>query len=250
MLKQEIIMLKKIKVFIKLLLVFMFFLPLVFSAPSYYGGADGYLAVPSLTVPSDKRVAIAFRYMGVAENKITPLINFVPYKKDDFGVEIGSSLDIILADNIAVSPLLFSVKMQFAKPTALGALIEIPLDSAAVFAISPYFAFESSFSIAKMGSGKATIAIGYTFSGELTSDINFHAGFYQSLGIEKVALIVDFMNYTYHHSPVGMANQNESRAIINVGIRILPHERFTIDFAGVDLMDSSRGLSAGLSIYF
>lgn len=219
------------------------------AAPTYSGGADGYIVVPSLDVPSKKRVGIGVNYMGLEQNKLTPMINFVPYKKKNLGFEIGSSIDLIFDNDPIVSPLLASAKLQFAKPTAIGVLVEIPLKDTMKFCLSPYLAFEAQFKIAKLGSGRATIGVGYTFSDELSEDINFHAGFYQSLSIEKVALVVDFMNYPYHHSGHGMGNQDEKRAIINIGIRIIPHKRFSIDVSGVDLMDGSRGINAGLNIY-
>lgn len=223
-----------------------------FAAPTYAGGSDGYITMPSVYAPYGGRLGLSIKYMGTKQNIITPAFNFAPFTRSGKRLEVGASWDIVLAEDY-LAPIMPSIKFRFSRNAAIGAWMQIPLKDTDSIALTSYLAWEAGYSIGSMGAGRATVAIGYTFHENSGADINFHTGFRQRAWIDQLYIVLDFANYSYKYTGTvskGLDNQKDARGILNFGLQALLTDWITLEFTGVDLMDDSRGLYFGASFYF
>ncbi|HBE03299.1 MAG: hypothetical protein A2096_14800 [Spirochaetes bacterium GWF1_41_5] len=222
----------------------------LFASTTYSAGADGFISVPAVTTPYSKKVTAGFHYTGFDSHTLTPAFNFTPVSKEKFGLEFGAAWDILPDNSPALAPILSGVKLRFSKSAALGGWFEIPVHNSQGLAFNLYFAWQVNFKLGRMGSGSTSLGIGYTFQSALRRDINFHIGFMQQAFIPELFLVADFANYPYRHSGPGMLNQSVQRGIVNIGLRAVLVSFLSLDLAGVDLMDQTRGLRGSLNLYF
>ncbi|HMB00899.1 MAG TPA: hypothetical protein VKS21_07915 [Spirochaetota bacterium] len=239
------------KNFIAFIIIFVIIGSTLSADPVYAGGGNGYIALPGVEVNEQKTVSLALKYMGFSDNSLTPAFNIALIRKNNIGFELGTSFDLMLDTHKVITPVLASLKLQFTEYAAVGGWFEIPVEEYQNFIFHIYLAWCSRFNIGKLGSGHATLALGYSFQADMEDQINFHSGFYQSLGREKIALVADIANYPYRNNArwLGRHNQNPDRAIVNIGIRILPLKWLHIDITGMDLMDHNRGMHVAASFY-
>lgn len=212
---------------------------MLYAAPTYMG-QEGYIAVPRVDVPYTGRLGLSFKFTGNV--LFTPVINFVPF--EDF--EISAAMDLLPEP---MAPLLIGAQYQFVEQAALGFYGEIPFNTGQSFAGTVYLSWEELLSASGVADSSATFSLGYTFGAGQGSNINFAVGLQRYL-FWKMYLVADFSNFPYRHMGAKNDHLNESRAILNIGLRLILTDWISIDFAGMDLMDGNRTWMVGGNFYF
>ncbi len=209
------------------------------AAPTY-DGSDGYITMPTVETPDKGRLGISLKY--TTSSTLTPAINIVPLK----GWEIGAGWDINFGAN-SMAPLLLSTKIQFVKQAAIGFKAELGLESWQQNFFSLYLAWVEQLKAGGVADSTATFAFGYTFG--QWSNINFFLGFQRNIFIPKLYLIGDISNFPYRYNFTPWRATSEGRGIVNLGLRLILTPSFSLDLAGLDLMDSNRQLMLGGNLY-
>ena len=211
-----------------------------FAAP-VYTGADGYLTMPAVDVPKKGRVGLSFKYTSAST--LTPAFNIVPLKN----FEIGAGWDLDLNDSY-VNPIMISLKYQFVSKAAIGFLTELALNAGAHNYYTLYLAWREKLQAGGLVDSTATFSFGYTFN--RGSNINFYMGFQRNIFLPRLYLVGDVSNFPYRLEGTGRGSYlSDNRGIVNLGLRLMITKNISIDFAGMDLMDSDRQLMLGGNLY-
>lgn len=228
---------KKLRFFTLLALVSVL-APRVWAAPTY-DGSDGYITMPSVDVPDRGRLGLSLKY--TSESTLTPSLNIVPLK----GWEIGAGWDIDF-DAGFMNPLLLSTKFQFVKQAAIGFKAELGLETFHNNFFTLYLAWVEQLKAGGVADSTATFSFGYTFG--QWSNINFFLGFQRNIFIPKLYLIGDISNFPYRYQGSG-SHLSAFRGIVNLGLRLILTPSFSLDLAGMDLMDANRRIQLGGNLY-
>ncbi len=223
---------------ILLLSVFLMVKAVSYGAP-VYDGAEGYITMPTVNVPDTGRLGIALKY--TTHGILSPAVNLVPFKNFELGV--GWDIDFDVAYK---NPLLLSAKFQFVKQAAFGFKAELGLESWQRNYFSLYLAWVEQLKAGGVVDSTATFAFGYTF--DQGSNINFYLGFQRNIFIPKLYLIGDISNFPYRIQGSG-SHRSDSRGIVNLGLRLILTDNFSLDLSGLDLMDGNRQLMLGGNLY-
>ncbi|MFA6783291.1 MAG: hypothetical protein WC136_11410 [Sphaerochaeta sp.] len=217
-------------------------------------GSNGYIVIPSAeTAWSGKKTTITTGYSGIFSGSYA----HVPYIQMGF----ASNLEISLALDIAKeADVLMGGKWRFARgqnsSLSFGVVGQV-LNATNTSNLAAQVYFASTFdSLFIEWPAKTTLLIGYTFEGELTSDIDFGMG-YQTAFLPdvfkgNVDFLLDFGNASYSASPSG--GNAGSRGMLNFGLRLRPLQvmRFvyvSVDLRVLDVFDAT-GRAASASIAF
>jgi hypothetical protein len=97
--------------------------------------------------------------------------------------------------------------------------------------------------------------VGYTFRKPLVANIDLSVGFDLTIAPEYLKgylhWVTDFANYSYSINPRYGVN-NYDRGVVNTGLRVIflqdKNFKLNLDVLFLDILDSNRGFSAGLSM--
>lgn len=223
------------------------------------GGVNGYVTLPKASVvDSDKTPSITTGYTAIFS--IADGFAHIPFVQMGFAKNFEASIafDIDSED----FDLIVNAKWRFVEKdntsVAFGITGEgLTLQNDPDFAFLTYFAttFNSTFI---NWPSKTTLLLGYTFTRNLNSNIDFGVGFevplWQKVFKGKVNLLVDFGNVSYSANPSG--GEAKDRGLFNIGLRLLPLEfirntYFSFDLGLIDIFDhQGRAFSAGAALTF
>jgi len=221
---------------------FLLFIHTIFGVMPAYNGAGGYIIAPSAEVSTHGSLGITARY--TYNNMLTPALNFSLVDH----IEIGAGWDINFGSGV-YNPVLLSakIKLPFENAIALGFTAELFKygDTYANY-YSPYGCMQET-----IKGFDTTLGLGYTFDRQRLQwgNINFFIGFKKEIIAPYIILMGDFANFPYKHNRApALRAIDSSRGIVNLGVRFLLTEKIALDVMGLDLMDSNRNISAGMSV--
>ncbi|MDD3790083.1 MAG: hypothetical protein ACOXZ2_01165 [Sphaerochaetaceae bacterium] len=223
------------------------------------GGVNGYVTLPKATVvDSDKNPSITTGYTAIFS--IADGFAHIPFVLVGFAKNFEASVAFdIDSDDF---DLMVNAKWRFVEKdntsVAFGLTGEaLTLQTDPDFAFLTYFATTFNSTFIKWPS-KTTLLLGYTFTRDLNSNIDFGVGFeiplWQKAFKGKVNLLVDFGNVSYSANPSGGIAKD--RGLFNIGLRLLPLEflpstYFALDLGLIDIFDhQGRAFSAGAALTF
>lgn len=219
-------------------------------------GSNGYIIIPSAeTAWSGKNITITTGYSGIFSGSYA----HVPYIQMGFASNLELSLAVDISQEVDV---LFGGKWRFLRGQnssltfgVVGQMLNVTNTSHPAAQVYIASTFNSTFI---EWPAKTTLLIGYTFNGQLTSDIDFGMGFQTALlpkfFKDKVDFIIDFGNASYSASPSG--GNAESRGMLNFGLRLRPLQflKFvyvSVDIRALDVFDAvGRAISASVAISY
>ncbi len=223
------------------------------------GGVYGYVTLPKASVvDSDKTPSITTGYTAIFS--LAEGFAHIPFVQMGFAknFEAAVAFDIDSDD----FDLMVSGKWRFVDKNdvavAFGFTSEgLTLQNDPDFAVLTYFATTFNSTFVDLPS-KTTLLLGYTFTKNLNSNIDFGVGFefplWRKVLKEKVNLLLDFGNVSYSANPSG--GEAKDRGLFNIGIRLLPLEfmrntYFSLDLGLIDIFDHvGRAFSAGAALTF
>ena len=226
------------------------------------GGVTGYIVLPSaLPVASGHNPTITTGYSTVFNVYKDFDFSHIPYLqvglKEDF--ELGVSVDVKNND----TNLMLHGKWRFIHKGDISITLGVGGDLIDLvgnfdWAANAYIASTFNSSFFSLPS-TTTFLVGYTFSDDMRSNIDFGMGFEAPLwekGFKgKVNFLIDFGNISYSARPLSGGNA-DNRGLFNIGMRLLPTQIMkstfiTAELRAIDIFDEiGRALSAGVSISF
>lgn len=224
---------------------------------SSINGTTGIISTPTARIGWEYSnfgvdVAYAYLFSGGTHSHV-PSINISFLKK----AEIGVAVDITPVGGSAVTDILVNGKFQFYREG--NSAFAVGGSYQAINSSGNAFNHYGQIYLALSYSGNfftwpanTSIAIGKTFSSNWDWNIDYSMGFELTLFPEVfknyVHWISDFGNFSYSAAPVGV--NAASRGVFNTGIRIDPIKegnfKLNFDIVGTDLLDSNRGIMAGI----
>ena len=223
------------------------------------GGVNGYVTLPKASVvDSDKTPSITTGYTAIFS--LADGFAHIPFVQMGFAKNFEASVAFdIDSDDF---DLMASGKWRFVNKdnvdVAFGFTGEgLTLQNNPDFAVLTYFATTFNSTFIDLPS-KTTLLLGYTFTRNLNSNIDFGVGFefplWRKVLKDKVNLLLDFGNVSYSANPSG--GEATNRGLFNIGIRLLPLEfmrntYFSFDLGLIDIFDHvGRAFSAGAALTF
>lgn len=223
------------------------------------GGVNGYVTLPKASVvDSDKTPSITTGYTAIFS--LADGFAHIPFVQMGFAKNFEASVAFdIDSDDF---DLMASGKWRFVNKdnvdVAFGFTGEgLTLQNNPDFAVLTYFATTFNSTFIDLPS-KTTLLLGYTFTRNLNSNIDFGVGFefplWRKVLKEKVNLLLDFGNVSYSANPSG--GEAKDRGLFNIGLRLLPLEfmrntYFSFDLGLIDIFDHvGRAFSAGAALTF